>query len=326
MMQALQRYRPALPMPQLVAEVNKLHHEREAAIYERTHPEIFEQLPPLWREMIAVCQPFVGGREGRLRILNFGCGTGFEARQCLEAFGAARIGRLVCYDPSPHMIEQCRRSLGGSGVLIEYAGDAPALDGEFDLLITNSVLHHMVDPLGEIAGLMPLLAPGAVWLSGHEPSTRYLANPECRALLRRYEASYRWLRLLDARRYARRALRFARVAELPEDYAGRRAFENALFERRPPSRLVSRLVDFHVVLDESESGAARGLDFVALEATLRGQWELVWRRTYAFLGPHYAATLPPRWRDEAGRLAAKYQDDGANCCLVWRKTAPENRT
>jgi len=322
MMPALQRYRPALPIPQLVAEINKLHHEREAAIYERTHPEIFEQLPALWREMIAVSQPFLGGRQSKLRILDFGCGTGFEARQCLQALGASRIGRLVCYDPSPHMIEQCRRALECRGVPAEYATDPEALDGEFDLLITNSVLHHIADPLAAIAGLMPLLAPTAVWLNGHEPSRRYQANPECRALLKRYDARYRWRRLLDARRYARRALRFARLAELPEDYAARRAFEHALFARRPPARLVSRLVDFHVVLDdaESEAGARRGLDFMALKAAWRGQWELLWRRTYAFLGPHYPPSLPARWRDEASLLAGKYPDDGANCCLVWRRT------
>jgi SAM-dependent methyltransferase len=326
MIEKLQRYRPALPMPQLVAEINKLHHEREAAIYERTHPEIFEQLPPLWREMIGVCQQFLGDREGRLRILDFGCGTGFEARQCVGGLGAARIGRLVCYDPSPHMIERCRRSLEGRGVQAEYATDPAALDGEFDLLITNSVLHHIVDPLAAISGLMPLLAPGAVWLSGHEPSRRYLANPECRAVLTRYDARHRWWRMLEARRYARRALRFARLAELPEDFAARRAFEGALFGRRPPARLVSRLVDFHVVQDDSEAGAARGLDFAALEAAWRGEWELVWRRTYAFLGPHYTDTVPARWRGEANRLAKKHPDDGANCCLVWRRTALGNRS
>ena len=51
MIEALERYGPTRPMPALVEELNNLYHEHEAASYEATHPEIFEQLPDLWREM-----------------------------------------------------------------------------------------------------------------------------------------------------------------------------------------------------------------------------------------------------------------------------------
>ncbi|HEV2175094.1 MAG TPA: hypothetical protein VGR71_16090, partial [Nitrospira sp.] len=81
--------------------------------------------------------------------------------------------------------------------------------------------------------------------------------------------------------------------------------------------LVSQLVDFHVVSGEEELGETKGLDFGALQADLSGKWDLIWRRTYAFLGPYYFAKLPPQWKERAQCLAARYPDDGANSCLVW---------
>ena len=53
MTETLERYGPMRPMPELVAELNKLYHEHEAGGYGTTHPEIFEQLPVLWQHMFA---------------------------------------------------------------------------------------------------------------------------------------------------------------------------------------------------------------------------------------------------------------------------------
>jgi ubiquinone/menaquinone biosynthesis C-methylase UbiE len=316
MTEALQSYAPAKPLPELVAELNKLYHEFEADRYQTTHPEIFEQLPRLWREMISEVDV-----PQRLRILNFGCGTGFEARQCLEGFGAC-VERMVCHDSSEYMLERCKQSLAPWPESVEYVTNLnriSAYDGDFNLLVSNSVLHHLVDPVQTIRGLEPLLSPTALWLCGHEPSRRFVMNPECRAVLQRYRARDRWQRFLSPRRCTQRFLRWTGLTELPEDYAARRAFELSMFEKRPPARLVSQMVDFHVVTSESQLGEGRGVDFWSLETAFAGEWELAWHRTYAFLGPHYSDALPLRWRREAQQLAEKYPDDGANWCSVWRK-------
>jgi len=59
--ESLQHYGTTQPLPVLVAELNKLYHEHEALGYDDTHPEIFEQLPPLWEAMI---EQFYGLRRG----------------------------------------------------------------------------------------------------------------------------------------------------------------------------------------------------------------------------------------------------------------------
>ncbi|HLJ17595.1 MAG TPA: class I SAM-dependent methyltransferase [Bryobacteraceae bacterium] len=320
MMEALQRYGPNQPIPVLITELNKLYHEWEAERYEHSHPEIFEQLPPIWDEMLAVLDARCP--QESFRILDFGCGTGFEARQFLGHFEPRRVEKIVCYDPSPGMLMECQRSLGTWRDKTEFVADLRDVwqgRGEFNVLVTNSVLHHLPQPVQAIRHIADLLAPRSMWLCGHEPSNRFVKNPECRAVLRQYHASDRWRRLFSARRCARRVLRWTGAQELPEDYAARRAYEQSMFQLRPPAQVVSRLVDFHVVSGEADLAESSGLDFLQLQTALAGEWNLLWRRTYSFLGSHYERTLPTRWQREAHRLAANYPDDGANFCLIWQR-------
>ncbi len=320
---ALEQYRPTRPTAVLVETLNRLYHEFEAQGYESNHPEIFEQLPPIWREMLAQAVLLLGPRKQKLRILDFGCGTGFEARQCLMELPADRIERFVCYDPSEEMLHQCRQGLKHSRHRVEFLSDLNQLEqpGGFDILLTNSVLHHMVDPAGTLRDMSCILSPSAIWLSGHEPSRKFWQNRECVELLKRYRRARQLRRWVSPQRYARKLARWIGLTELPEDYTARRAFEEAIFERRPPAGMVGSLVDYHVLSSERELTDKRGLDFENLAAGFAGEWELVWRKSYSFLGPHYEGAAPGAWRGRARQLAKRFQDDGANCCLLWRRVA-----
>jgi len=320
---ALEQYRPTRPMAVLVETLNRLYHEFEADGYESNHPEIFEQLPPIWREMIARSVLLLGPRERKLRILDFGCGTGFEARQCLTQVPSDRIERLVCYDPSEEMLNQCRQGLQQSRHRVAFVSDLGELEqsDRFDVLMTNSVLHHMMDPAGTFRNITRLLSPSAVWLCGHEPSRRFWQNRECLELLSRYRRARQLRRWASPQRYARKLARWVGLRELPEEYAARRAFEEAIFERRPPAGMVGSLVDYHVLSSECELTDNRGLDFENLAAVFAGEWELVWHKSYSFLGPYYEGEVAGSWRAKARQLAERFPKDGANCCLLWRRAA-----
>ena len=324
MLEQLGQYGPTRPTASLVAELNRLYHEFEADNYESNHPEIFVQLPPLWHAMWTHAVGLFANRDEKLRILDFGCGTGFEARRCLAEFRPDQIDLLVCYDPSKEMLHRCRQELEGSSYRVEFACDLGELReqaGGFNVLLTNSVLHHVVDPIETIRDLARLLTASAVWLCGHEPSRRFWENSECRELLKSYRSAQQLRRWVSPQRYAQGLARWAGVRELPEDYAARRALEQAIFERRPPARLISSLVDYHVISSECELNEKKGLDFESLQAGFAGEWELSWRTSYSFLGPHYEGQVPELWRHKARKLAERFQDDGANCCLLWRRAA-----
>jgi hypothetical protein len=70
----LEPFGPELPIPELVIELNRIYHAIEAPTYDATHPEIHQQLPPVWRALLEEVTQLV---KEPLRILDFGSGTGF---------------------------------------------------------------------------------------------------------------------------------------------------------------------------------------------------------------------------------------------------------
>jgi trans-aconitate methyltransferase len=158
------RFGPRVPLESLVEEVNKIYHSFDAAQYDHEHPEIHEQLPPIWDEMIAQLP-----HSGPWNVFNLGCGTGFEASQLLGRLGD-KVGKLVTYDPSPEMTEICRARLEKFPQVVFSSGlDEVRPHGPYNLLLTNSLLHHLPNIAETIKSLQPSLTSDAVWLAGHEP-------------------------------------------------------------------------------------------------------------------------------------------------------------
>lgn len=323
----LRPFEPRLPLNQLVVEVNKIFHAFEAPSYDRRHPEIHQQLPAYWQEMIA--QAGVAPRNGGWRILDFGCGTGFASEQILRHLPAEQITSLVCYDLSPEMIDRCREKIAPRLPTAQFIWDATSLagSGPFDLLLTNSLLHHLPDPHATIRQLTDRLAPGAFWLAGHEPSTRYYKNPECLSLYHRYaretqgQRGKKWWRYLSPSALGARWHRTISKLSSPKRLAACAAFEQGLFGRRPTPHVIDRIVDFHVAHSADEAAAGRGFDIDRLQAELRGEWQLHWVFSYSYMGTLAESRLPDEWRQACRKLARDFPRDGANLCALWRRVA-----
>src|SRR5579875_870416 len=78
----VQKYHPQIPIEELIVEINKIYHKFEASMYDRNHPEIYEQLPSIWKEMCEKISSYLQAKA--LHILDFGCGTGFASQQLLR--------------------------------------------------------------------------------------------------------------------------------------------------------------------------------------------------------------------------------------------------
>lgn len=304
---------PTKPIAELVVEVNRLFHAQEADHYDDDHPEIREQLPKIWRELLdlAVAKP-----PSAWRLLDFGCGTGFASEQVAARLGAKEIKEALCYDLSPHMLARCREHLATLLPQATFVEKLPSV-GAFSLLVTNSVLHHLPDVEGTIATLEPLLAPDAWWIQGHEPSSRFYQNAELRKMYDDYLAQNRWGRFLRPSRYWGALKRL--FGGDPRRYAAREAVRLGLFAREPDPDTIDRLVDFGVAHSAEEVAAGRGLDPRVLEKRLAGRWTLVAVRSYSFMGNFYEAKLPASWRERCRGLQERFPEDGANFCSVWRR-------
>ncbi|KAA0677374.1 dethiobiotin synthase [Roseomonas genomospecies 6] len=95
----------------------------------------------------------------RPRVLEIGCGTGFLSRALRERIGPAE---WLFTDLSPDMLARCRAALGdpGDSEFRIVDGEAPGLDGPFDLIVSSLALQWFRDPAAALARWAGLLAPG----------------------------------------------------------------------------------------------------------------------------------------------------------------------
>lgn len=109
------------------------------------------------------------GLEERARVLDFGCGPGQIPIMIAKRWPGMKV---LGVDAGPNMIEQARKDTAAASVSVDYAvlrlgpqGDArlPYVDGEFDIVLCNSVMHHLDDPVGTLNELARVASPrGAV--------------------------------------------------------------------------------------------------------------------------------------------------------------------
>src|SRR5438874_8490510 len=92
---------------------------------------------------------------GRARILDLGCGTGFNLEHLPELFPCDMVGA----DISTDALGFCR-SRGLHAVVQADAADPPFRDGSFDMILALDVIEHIRDDERTLAALRRLLRPG----------------------------------------------------------------------------------------------------------------------------------------------------------------------
>jgi 2-polyprenyl-3-methyl-5-hydroxy-6-metoxy-1,4-benzoquinol methylase len=318
---ALGPYEPQLPLDELVLQMNRIYHRYEAQEFDSLHAPDFEQMASLWREMLDCAS--TERQSEKLRILDFGCGTGFEASQLLLHVPRSNIEHLTCYDASPDMLSQCISKISPLFSDVSFCStleDIPTDKGFYNVLLTNQMLHHLTDVPGTIKSLIPILSGDALWMSGHEPSSRYFRNPECWKIYRAFLKEHKWRRFLAPEKYIRRFKRAVGLEKNIELLAAREAVQRGLFKRALPSDLVVLVVDFQSIRSAQEaSESGRGLDFEVLEKDFSHLFHLIFLKTYNFMGSFEESGLPRKWVLAARDLQERFPKDGSDYSAVWKR-------
>ncbi|HET9183679.1 MAG TPA: methyltransferase [Candidatus Angelobacter sp.] len=305
-------YEPQIPLSSLVVEVNKIYHSFDAKHYDREHPEIHQQLPAIWAEMIQQLP-----ERPSWRILDFGCGTGFEAQQILDKLGD-QIELLIAYDPSDEMLAQCKLRLHRFPKVI-FCGQLheAGVFARFNLLITNSLLHHLPNFQETISSIVPGLTKDAFWLAGHEPSSRYYRNAECLSFLQDYSSHRDRLKWFEPSSYLAKLSML--LGKHPLSATAKVVYDRGLFKRIPSPSTVNKIVDFHVAHSPEEASQGRGLDFENMQEQFGSVWSLRWLKTYGYFGGFNPIHAPEAWKDRSRRLAGSFPNDGTNFSSVWSR-------
>ena len=305
--------------------VSDYYHEIEAGYYDQVHQEIFEdETVVAWRGALKAVEPHL---PGHLRLLDIGCGTGFAAQTVLQTLGNDRVEKLVCIDPSPHMLNICEKKLTHypCDKRFQHADIAQLLEERpvFDLIVTNSVLHHVFD-LGEfLSHLDRSLAPGGVYICGHEPSARHYLVPALKTWNRRFNSYRRVLRALKPKRMIKRLLSgigaLAREETMVDKVNGR-LLSGGYIKAPLAANALHKMVDIHV--PQSTGEYLWGRPGFAPEAIVREylpNYSVVYSTTYHHLkAPLHL--LGSYWRNVNNRLKARYPDGGADTIMAFRKT------
>jgi len=152
----------------------------------------------------------------RPRILDIGCGTGFNVAY-LHSLGFTRV---VGVDVAPEALEFCR-SRHLTALVQADATRAPFLDGTFDMILALDVIEHIEDDVAAIRGLAKLLAPGGVLLI-FTPAFQFLwgHQDEISQHFRRYTAGELRSKIEEAGLHVDK-LTYANAFLMPLVWAGR---------------------------------------------------------------------------------------------------------
>ncbi|WP_165066844.1 class I SAM-dependent methyltransferase [Paludisphaera rhizosphaerae] len=315
----------AVTLEEFQAAINLIFHDIEATVYDVVHRRGWIDLP---REFgrLARAAGLGAGRRG-LRLLDVGCGTGRGTALILRSPLGPRVSQVDLLDTSARMVEKAlHRARSWPVSVASHVGSVDDLDGagEFDLILTNSVLHHIPDPPRMLACFVELLSPGGHYFQMNEPHSDALSGkvlPERVRELSAYNAAASCslpARLASGigacRERVRRGLGSIRTTA-GDSYAYLDQVNRALLAQgviRVPltEDEIWSVTDIH---DHS----AGGVGIPDMAEALDG-CELVAWHTFAFFGA-LRGQLPARFRRREDRLAADEDRDGSKIASVWRR-------
>ncbi len=307
------------PASQFIGRLSNLYHEAESTYYDRIHPELLDARV-VWQTCLTTIAPDL---PDRITALDVGAGTGF-ATSAVVAVLAPRIVQMVCLDPSAAMLEKASRRLAGVKPAPQFVvGDIGCLDGatpRFDLIVTNSVLHHLPDIQVFLATIRQLLRPGGFYVAGHEPTREFFEHP---ALYRWTSMYRRWRR---ARRLANPATYWNRLshrgeASDPEAATIAALLRLGLIDRPLPPGVVRQLIDIHV--PAAPGGLGLGLPGLSRDDILSGGLHGFHCRvstSYSHIKDS-RARMGPLWRQVDRWLARRYPLAGSNFLIAAQRPA-----
>lgn len=128
-------------------------------------PAVIAGIPPaVLASYCGIGNPFsLGAIEPGSKVLDLGCGTGFDVLVASGMVGEA--GRVVGLDLTPEMVEQARSNMELAGVrnaeIAAVEGEAiPFDDSSFDVIISNGVINLSPDKERSFSELYRVLRPG----------------------------------------------------------------------------------------------------------------------------------------------------------------------
>lgn len=164
---------------ELVQRVNELYHDQINEDYDDSHPEILMQEEKRWKENFS----HVIDSSKPQNILDFGTGTGFIPLTVGE-FLSSEVN-FTCADISQNMLNEAKNNITKNNIKgqFQFVKIEPSIpfklpfeDNSFDVVMMNSVLHHIKETNQFLNEISRICKKGGKIMIAHEPNKRYAAN------------------------------------------------------------------------------------------------------------------------------------------------------
>ena len=153
-----------------IKKANILHHDVEAEIFERVHPEgssLYER-----SQVLKNISSISGNSRANELCVDVGCGTGF-----ITGFELPLYKTVVATDISRRMLEVARKRLGhfsSLNLLVCDAESLPLKSEIADLVSVSSVLHHLPKPFNSMTEISRVLKQDGFLYVTREPNFQRL--------------------------------------------------------------------------------------------------------------------------------------------------------
>lgn len=223
----------------LINKVSNLFHDFLSKHYDNDHNEIFQG--ELNTYITNALSKIDKEEFSDFKILEIGSGTGFLSKVILDF---RKVKSMTCLEPSEKMILLAKNNLKDYENVFfqnDYL-DQISPNEKFDLIISNSVLHHIPDPNVFLRDINSRLKSGGYYLLSHEPNNVFFTSEVFRI--------YCIIRYID--RFIGKLLRTIsnekvfKTKQTVNDYVNETLLQEGLIKGPLKGNALRKLVDIHV--------------------------------------------------------------------------------
>jgi len=308
-------------VPEFIELVSNIYHQHEASVYDASQISLSNSIWS-WQMALKTIQILPGKS---IRVLDYGAGTGFATLQVLQSPLAAYVREVVCYDLSPAMIDICREKMKSFPhvsflFLADKSGrDKLAEQKPFDLVVTNALLHHVLDVESFVRHVRNWVAPSGYYIAGHEPNYNFYVNETLVRATLRFQR-YKRIRQRLTLKY------WLHKTGIKKSFHDLVTLTNQELLRRGqiaspiPRNYLHKLVDIHVPfgLSTNQPWGEVGFQDSKLVQWLGDDFRMTGIYTYSHIKDGLADN-DWLWKKSVRQLQKQYPEDGADALMIFKR-------
>ncbi len=306
-------------------EVSNVYHQLESKDYDKKHIDINEN-----EQYILACieQKVIISANQKIKILDFGCGTGFATQVILNSNFLQNVENITLFDLSPDMVELAKEKLNNAEVPLFYFENTQGLTNlmnqKFDLVITNAVVHHIPELKGFFEIINNLVKHGGYYLLSHEPNANFYTNNTLKLKsnqFRKFKKTMNYLNInywLFKFKIKKKFKNFAAINILAE--TNNLLLKKGILAKPLPEYIIPKLIDVHVPLVnfDKQPWGEPGFNANEIIEKYLPQFKIKFVSSYTHIKDE-AILHYKKWMEKDKNLREQFPLDGADVLMLFKK-------